>query len=229
MEVNPSSSDGKPVTTRFHSRLCEQRPLSAKAFELILSRPPGFDFKAGQRLRLQYAGTERDYSLASTPQSKTLRLCIRHFEQGLVSPRLARLKAGAPLWFTGPLGYFTYRPSSRPAILVATGTGIAPFYAICRTHTFRFCLLHGATAPEHLYYETFFRQQAQPYVPCISKPRTRLPAGAFSGYVTHYLERHLAPGRYDFYLAGHEEMISDVTLLVDDRFSGSQVYAEIFY
>ena len=51
----------------------------------------------------------------------------------------------------------------------------------------------------------------------------------FQGRVTDYLQTHLAPGLYDFYLCGRREMIRDVTLLVDEKFSGSYIYSEIFY
>ena len=42
-------------------------------------------------------------------------------------------------------------------------------------------------------------------------------------------EAKLARRAYDFYLCGREEMIRDVTLLVDEAFPGSRVYAEIFF
>jgi len=55
------------------------------------------------------------------------------------------------------------------------------------------------------------------------------PAGSFAGRVTDYLETELPPLPYDFYLCGRSDMIRDATLLVDERFSDSYVYTEIFY
>jgi NAD(P)H-flavin reductase len=49
------------------------------------------------------------------------------------------------------------------------------------------------------------------------------------GRVSDYLEAHLPDGAYDFYLCGRQDMIRDVTLLVDEKFPGSLVYAETFY
>ena len=94
-----------------------------------------------------------------------------------------------------------------------------------------FLLLHGVRAAEDLYYEDLFRAAAGEVVPCLTGqgsgqgPRP----GAFPGRVTAYLEECLTQGAYDFYLCGREEMIRDVTLLVDEAFPGSRVYAEIFF
>jgi NAD(P)H-flavin reductase len=94
-----------------------------------------------------------------------------------------------------------------------------------------FLLLHGVREPEELYYEELFRAAADEVVPCLTghgagrRPRPE----AFSGRVTAYVEAHLPRKAYDFYLCGREEMIRDVTLLVDEAFPGSRVYAEIFF
>jgi NAD(P)H-flavin reductase len=94
-----------------------------------------------------------------------------------------------------------------------------------------FLLLHGVREPEDLYYEDLFRTAASEVVPCLTGqgegPARRLDA--FSGRVTAYLEANLPRRAYDFYLCGREEMIRDVTLLVDEAFTGSRVYSEIFF
>jgi hypothetical protein len=54
-------------------------------------------------------------------------------------------------------------------------------------------------------------------------------AGCFTGRVSDWAREHLTPRAYDFYLCGSREMIRDVTLLVDEMFSGSRVLTEIFH
>jgi len=54
------------------------------------------------------------------------------------------------------------------------------------------------------------------------------PGEGFSGRVSQYLEHHLEPGVYDFYLCGTQAMIRDVMLIIDSHFSGSLVYTEQF-
>jgi ferredoxin-NADP reductase len=174
---------------------------------------------------------ERDYTPVSSPSDPTLALCIRKLEEGVISPLLASAEMGTQIHFTGPYGYFTFRASPRSAVFVATGTGIAPFVSMGRSGIGGFILLHGVRTPHELYYESLFRTKARRYVPCVSGVplRSSAPLGTFYGKVTDYIKEHLPKGPYDFYLCGRGDMIRDVTLLVDERFSGSFIYAEIFY
>ncbi|MGD2272061.1 MAG: FAD-binding oxidoreductase [Desulfobacterales bacterium] len=212
----------------YFTELCEKRWLSAKTFELVLSRPPSFEFRAGQRIRFIRHNLERDYSLVTAPDQPTLGLCVRLIEGGAFSPLLHNAAAGSRFDFTGPHGYFYFQPSQRPAIFVATGTGIAPFCAMARAGVTGFTLLHGVSSPNDLYYKELFLATAKLYIPCLPDI-TNAPANSYEGRVTGYLEKHLPHGSYDFYLCGRRDMIRDVILLVDDHFRGSLVYTEIFY
>jgi NAD(P)H-flavin reductase len=218
----------KPRVQTHSVKLLKRKWLSEKTFEIILSLPPAFTFKAGQRISLSLEGRERDYSIVSAPKESELTLCIRKVTGGKLSALLSVADVGISLKINGPHGYFTYKPSSRPEVFVATGTGIAPFCSISRSGISGFMLLHGVALPGDLYYASYFRQSARKYVPCLTDAK-RLPANAFRGRVTEYLEQHLIPGPYDFYLCGSSEMIRDVTLLIDERFPQSLVYSELFY
>jgi ferredoxin-NADP reductase len=222
-----SASSANPFT----AELLHRSWLSDKAFEVELSRPPSFPFQAGQRIRFIRGTAERDYSLISAPDSPRLALCVRFVAAGLFSPVLAGADIGTPFDFSGPHGYFIFQPSPRPPLFVATGTGVAPFVSMTRAGLTGFTILHGARTAAELYYQAGIRVAAGLYVPCLSDvaPDSGLPPGAYRGRVTDYLSDHLASGAYDFYLCGRREMVRDVTLLVDERFPGSRVYAEIFY
>jgi ferredoxin-NADP reductase len=215
---------GGPFTTRVVSR----RPLSPKAFELTLSRPPAFDFSSGQRICLKFGSVERDYSIVSTPAEPGIRLCIRMVPDGMLSPQLAQASAGMALTFTGPHGYFTFKASSRPAVFVATGTGIAPFCAMAGSGVRGFTLIHGVATPDELYYGAFLQLHAAAYQACLSESRPAA-AGHFAGRVTDYIATHLPRRTYDFYLCGRQDMIRDMTFLVDEEFQGSLIYSETFY
>jgi benzoate/toluate 1,2-dioxygenase reductase component len=212
----------------FDARVLARHPLSARAFELILSKPEGFRFTAGQRIALQLDATERDYSLASAPGEPELRLCIRSVEGGAVSQQLERVPVGTRLSFRGPDGYFTFKPSARTTVFVATGSGVAPFRAMATAGASGYILLHGVDAPEDLYYAELLRSRAAAYVPCISGPGEAAP-GRFAGRVTAYMEHHLPAGSYDLYACGRRDMVRDVTLLADERFPGSLLFSETFY
>jgi NAD(P)H-flavin reductase len=154
-------------------------------------------------------------------------LCLRHVKSGTLTPTLKDLPLGSRIHFRGPFGYFTYRPAHRGVIFVATGVGVAPFCAMARSGIRGFTLLHGVRRSTDLYYAELFRNTARRYVPCLSQPPSR-PSDGFTGRVTHYLSQRLASGAYDFYLCGHQRMISEATLIIDDRHPDSLVYTEAF-
>jgi ferredoxin-NADP reductase len=228
MEAVRLPAAGVNAAERFTTRVKANHRLSAKAFELTLVKPLHFDFSAGQRLRLEFDGVQREYSIVSAPADADLRLCIRQVEGGRLSEHLAHAGPDASLAFTGPFGYFTFKTSAHPAVFVATGTGIAPFCAMAGSGVCGFTLLHGVETPADLYYRDFLQARAAAYVACLSANQPDGPAH-FSGRVTDYLRNRLEPRPYDFYLCGRQDMIRDATLLVDAQFPGSLVYAETFY
>ena len=198
--------------------------LSEKAFELVLERPAGFRFIPGQSIRFKEGSLEREYSLTCGTDAPHVSLCVRLVSAGLFSPLLAAAPMGSSFAFTGPHGFFTFKKSDRPAVLVATGTGIAPFLSMVKWGLGGFTILHGVREPADLYYERVFRDAAAVYVACLSDA-----GGGGAVRVTDWAGKHLAPGSYDFYLCGSRAMIRDMTLLADERFRGSRVYTEIFY
>jgi NAD(P)H-flavin reductase len=114
---------------------------------------------------------------------------------------------------------------------VATGTGIAPFIAFVRAGTRPMLLLHGAHSSEEFLYRDELSVSAEAYVPCLSTPSSTTGADpdVYAGRVTTYLADRLPKALYDFYLCGRSDMIREVTLLVDQRFPGSNVFSEMFY
>lgn len=212
----------------YSTELLERRWISDKTFEIKLARPPGFQFEPGQRIRLIHEKIERDYSLVSAPGDSNLVLCIRHITGGAFSSILVDARIGERLRFSGPHGYFLFYPSGRPAVLIATGTGIAPFCAMACSGLKNFTLLHGVRSSDELYYASVFRVRTTHYIACLSA-ESRLPRGTFRGRVTGYLKKNLPVETYDFYLCGRSEMIRDAMAVIDDRFKGSFVYTEIFY
>ena len=212
----------------YPTRLIDRRWLSEKTFEIKFSKPPSYSIKPGQRIRLIHETMERDYTPVSASADPEITLCIRKVETGDFTPILSSAEVGTRFEISEPGGYFTFKPSSRPPVFVATGTGIAPFCAMIRSGITGFTLLHGVDIPQDLYYQSKFQSAADLYIPCISKEYDG-STEYFRGRVTDYLRQHLEPAAYDFYLCGRREMIRDVTWMVDERFAGSLIYSELFY
>jgi ferredoxin-NADP reductase len=212
-----------------------RRWLTAHTFEIRFSRPPGLTLTPGQKISFLEHEIEhsikREYTLINGPRDPQLALCVRHIAGGRFSPQLANAPHGRRFRISKPFGFFTFKDSSRPAVLVATGTGIAPFVAFARGGVRDFFLLHGVRTAEELYYGRLLHAAARSYIPCLSA-EARVPErwpGAFCGRVSRYLETELAAGAYDFYLCGGSEMIRDATRIIDRRFEGSHLYTETFF
>jgi benzoate/toluate 1,2-dioxygenase reductase component len=213
---------------RYVSRVTGRRFLSPAVFELVGSRPEGFSFQAGQNLRLLLDGQERDYTPVSGPADPDLVLLVRQAPGGTFSSFLASVPVGSGLSFTGPHGRFLFRPSERKPVFVATGVGIAPFVSMARSGVSDCTVLHGVRGVEDLYYREILCAGAARYVGCISASNAPEETCLFPGRVTDFVGARLPEGNYDFYLCGREEMVREVTALVDDRFPGSRVFSEVF-
>ncbi len=223
-----AAGDQTMADQAWSARLVERRRLTASTFELRLSRPTGFDFNPGQHIALQAEGTEREYSLVTPPAENVLAVLVRRIPGGRLTPFLAEAPVGTRLSFTGPDGRFVFHPGQRPAVMVATGTGIAPFIAMLRAGVRPFMLLHGVRRVDELYYRDEIQTAVKNYVPCLSTD-AEIPAGAFHGYVTRYLQNRLAPLTCDFYLAGRMAMIQEAMPIIDSCFPSARVYTEAFF
>jgi ferredoxin-NADP reductase len=218
---------------QYSVRLIGKHQLSRDTVELRFQRPAGCEVTAGQKIRFFYNRITRDYTLVSGPDQEELAICVRRVNHGRFSPYLTEAAVGTVFQISAPFGYFTYQPTSRPSVLIATGTGIAPFVAFVRSGVSGFHLLQGARFREDLYYRSELEAAAGSYVACLSGETDQSPAepgdGFFPGHVTTYLEDHLAAGNYDFYLCGRGDMLEKATHIIDRRFPEPIVFTEQFY
>ena len=223
--MNPVSF--RKTSALYHAQLLDRRWLSRVAFELEFTKPASFSFTPGQRIQLIREEVDREYSLVSTPLDDTISLCVRLVEGGKLSSALSTAQQGDVFTFRGPLGYFTFIPSPRQALFVATGTGIAPFVSMSRAGVKGFTLLHGVPDAGDLYYRELFESIQCEYIPCLSKEVEG--QDFFGGRVTDYIAGIMPRIPYDFYLCGRGDMVRDVTLIVDELSAGSLLYTETFY
>ena len=92
-----------------------------------------FSFSAGQvvGIALEENGPRRLYSICSGEDEAHIKILYNVIDEGYLTPRLSDLEAGDTLWITEPRGEFT--DNQEPAVWIATGTGIAPFYAMLKS------------------------------------------------------------------------------------------------
>jgi ferredoxin--NADP+ reductase len=179
----------------------------APGLMILQVRPEGWDippFKAGQYTVLGLPGSAprdplsdpedpppnpdkrivRAYSAASAAESSEyLEFYITLVRSGALTPRLFALKPGDPIWLSPKMvGMFTLDqiPKDQNLILIATGTGLAPYMSMLRSHlqevgTRHTTVIHGARHSWDLGYraelETMQRLSNRfNYAPIISEP-----------------------------------------------------------
>ncbi|MFG0500313.1 benzoate 1,2-dioxygenase electron transfer component BenC [Pseudomonas sp. YQ_13] len=230
IRIPASSQLCKTEQATFEAAISDVRQLSVSTFALsikgeALSR---LAFLPGQYVNLKVPGSEqsRAYSFSSLQKDGEVSFLIRNVPGGLMSSFLTNLaKAGDSLSLAGPLGSFYLRPIQRPLLLLAGGTGLAPFTAMLEK-----IAEQGSEHPLHLIYGVtndfdlveLDRLQALAaripnftYSACVANPDSQYPQ---KGYVTQHIEpRHLNDGDVDVYLCGPPPMVEAVSQYVREQ------------
>lgn len=143
----------------FESTVTRVARLSAQVLGVWLTRPAGFEFRAGQFVQLVRPddGLMRPYSLASLPNEDQLELHVAVRPGGRMSGWLEQA-AHSPVQVRGPFGECFYQEGEldRPLILAGTGTGLAPLSGILKAaaraeHRATVTLFHGSSQPSGIY------------------------------------------------------------------------------
>ena len=182
----------------------------------------------------------RAYSIASSSvERQYLELYVALVPSGELTPRLFRLRPGGRLFLSPKAsGMFTLDrvPTDKAVLLVATGTGLAPYVSMLRTMLIReterrFVVLHGARVSWDLGYraelESLTRLRPNfTYVPTILQPdqdpHFRGQTGLIQTLLEHGVVERLAglpldPTRMDAFLCGNPGMIMAVKALLQAR------------
>jgi CDP-4-dehydro-6-deoxyglucose reductase len=161
----------------------------------------------------------RAYSTASPPRGNRFELCLNRVQDGFFSPRLFAMSPGDTVEMSGPLGYFTWREPVRDSILVATGTGIAPFRGMLQWYLEAggardITLIFGVRFEQSLLYRGEFEKMATRYPnfrfwPTLSRP-TEAWTGRRGHVQTHVFEAVGARRDVDVYICGMKVMVDDL-------------------
>ncbi len=182
----------------------------------------------------------RAYSIASSPLERGhLEFYFVLVPDGAISPKLWELKVGERLWL-GPKvkGKFTLEelPQGKDLVMVATGTGIAPYISMLRTFRGknrweRFVLIHGVRKAHDLGYhkelETICKEDNTVfYIPTVTRDETNTSWSGLRGRIQSVFEGTmyqkivgvpLSPDRSNVFLCGNPQMIDSTEELLKSR------------
>lgn len=217
----------------------------------LRSDDPRDEFKAGQYTTIGLLGSEgrspnsvmnidpvqpgelikRPYSIASAKHdTKDFEFYISQVKSGQLTPRLFNLTQGRRMWIDDKiLGIFTLgdTPKNCNIVMIATGTGLAPYISFLRSHLsenkdVHLAVIHGAGYPWDLgyYSELKFIENTFPnfyYMPTLLKADDSWTG--LRGYIQEHLENKVLekegievdPDKTHFFLCGNPKMVESVT------------------
>lgn len=221
------------------------------------------DFKAGQFVAIWLPGSaprcaeataefetvapdkliKRAYSIASSSKSKEfIEFYITLVHSGSLTPRLFELKIGDRIGVGKKfVGMFTLDqvPEEKNVVLIATGTGVAPYMSMLRTNALqrkgKIAVVHGAANSWDLGYSSELNLLQSissnfKYIPTITDPQKEMTP--WTGHVDFIQDMWNSgvmeetwgfkpmPENTDIFLCGNPRMIEDMTnALAKDNFS----------
>ncbi|WPC03441.1 benzoate 1,2-dioxygenase electron transfer component BenC [Pseudomonas benzenivorans] len=230
VRVPASSELCKTQQASFSAAISAVRQLSDSTIALSIKGESlaKLSFLPGQYVNLQVPGSEqtRAYSFSTLQKDGEVSFLIRNVPGGLMSSFLTGLaKAGDSMTLAGPLGSFYLREIKRPLLLLAGGTGLAPFTAMLEK-----IAEQGSAHPLHLIYgvtndfdlvemdrlEAFAARIPNfSFSACVANPDSSYP---HKGYVTQHIEpKHLNDGEVDVYLCGPPPMVEAVSHYIREQ------------
>lgn len=218
--VPVASSVAKIAGDEFRAKLSQVVPHQDAALEVVFEAPEAPVFLPGQYVNIGVPGSEqtRSYSFSSKPGAREISFLIKRVPNGLMSRYLDRAEPGDELTMSGPLGSFYLREIRRPLLLLAGGTGLAPFLSMLQQLAEQnlqqpIRMYYGVTRDEDLVMVDRLEAHAQALpdfrlTTCVADPASAHPR---HGFVTDHLSAEdLHGGEVDAYLCGPPPMVDGV-------------------
>ena len=240
-----------------NARLVERTAFSHERERFIFEPERPVNFKPGQYATLAVLNgddvIQRAYSIVSSPHESTLEFFIELVTHGELTPRIWELKVGDSLLMRERIvGAFTLGPvpGLSKRLLVATGTGIAPYVSMLRAKAeamrhgtndeCEYFILHGGSRAQDLgsYREELIALCADgwlDYVATVSRPWENPGWAGEVGRVEDVLRKHADSRGFGAahaiaYLCGHPQMVeSGKALLARAGFPKPQLKEEKYF
>jgi ferredoxin-NADP reductase len=204
---------------------------------VVLDKPPGFTFKAGQAIdvslidppELDGKGPRRAFSIVSAPHEDHILLATRTRDSAFKRV-LGGMPIGGRVQVEGPFGSLTLHSNrSRPAIFLAGGIGITPFMSILRDATHKrlpqvITLLYSNRRPEDAAFLQELQQLERDYrgsfkllATMTDPPDAGQEWRGRSGMIDAELIRSVIvePSRPIFYVVGPPAMVAGIRQLLN--------------
>lgn len=230
--------------------LKSKREIAERTVEFTFSRPAEFAYEAGHTIDLTLInppetdaeGNMRTFSLVSAPHEPDLKIASRMRDTAFKRV-LGAMSPGTEVGYVGPIGSFhLHENEKRPAVFIAGGIGITPFYSMILDATHRslphqIILFYSNRRPEDAPYldELAALAKENPHFKLVAtmdamETSKEVWSGEKGKIDRAMIGRHLPQQANPFYyLAGPQGMVTAMrTLLKDMQISADDIKFEEF-
>lgn len=207
-------------------KLLNRREVADKTIEFHFEKPESLQFTPGQYggftlinpSETDAGGVTRRFSLLSTPNDPYLAIAVR-IQSSAYKRVMNSLQVGDEIKFAGPTGNFVcHEDLTTPAVFIAGGIGITPFYSIIRhaaqqQRTQSMTLFYGNQSKKDAAFfdELTELQKIQPsfkFVPTFANPDASWQGE--TGYITHTLLKKYITDIHQpvYYICGSPAMVT---------------------
>lgn len=223
----PKKADLKSISNLQHYTLTNNEEISPEVHVISFLRD--FDFLPGQVLKIAIDNNHapRIYSICSGNSEEEVKILFNIKDDGFLTPKLAAMIPGERILVSKPYGSFL--GSKEKAWLIATGTGIAPFYSMLKSGLGKHKkLIHGVRNLNQFYFEDEIEEiLGDNYVRCCSGESS---CNTFPGRVTNYLDEIQILPDVKYYICGQALMVVEVRdLLIKKGIQFENIMAEIYF
>ncbi len=188
-------------------------------------------FNAGQFFSLGIPNVliNREYSVCSGENDRTIDFLIREVSDGILSKKLRELKNEDEVKLLGPYGNFYLKnfDLNKNYIFIATGTGISPFMSLIKTHPkLKYHLFHGIRFKNDIIEDLSEKN----YYKFVSREKVNLP-NYYNGRITDNLDKVTNYNKDSFiFLCGNSLMVTEIyDTLIKIGFKAENIFTEIFF
>jgi all-trans-retinol 13,14-reductase len=219
------------------TQIIEKRKIAKDTIEIVIERPEGFSYTAGQYAILDLINPVfqeldmpiRSLSLASHPDEAVLKFAMR-LSDSSYKKSIDTLKEGDRCRVFGPMGDFAVATRDRGIVFLVSGIGITPILPLLKEveknpppHSVY--LFYSNRTEDAAAYHAELQSIAIPtyeYVPVFTGTQERINA--------QFLESKLKSLQaFDYYVIGHHEFLQSMrSLLLDNNVDKKQIIVDDF-
>lgn len=223
----PKKADRNSISNLQRYTLTNNEEISSGIHVISFLRD--FDFLPGQVVKIAIDNNHvpRIYSICSGNTEAEVKILFNIKDDGFLTPKLAAMIPGERILVSKPYGSFL--GSKEKAWLIATGTGIAPFYSMLKSGLDKHKkLIHGVRNLNQFYFEDEIEEMlGENYIRCCSGESS---CNTFPGRVTYYLDEIRILPDVKYYICGQALMVVEVRdLLIKKGIQFENIMAEIYF